>query len=352
MVVPGPVPVDLAVGLWMMLRRTGRLVAKARQRELGKYDISDDASAVLFTVSSLGRQAIPAAISRYLFLEQHSVSQLLTRMEKDGLIRRVRDLERRNYVRIELTAKGRDAFRKSSRQRSTKLIMSVLTDEEQQQLWLMLVRLRDRAIKRLELRSALLYPPSDRGEVIADCGRPPNKDLPRVDPAVALWVLLGRTARLVSKLRQRELAKYGVSVDASAALFTVASLGRQAIPATISAHLFLERHSVSQLLTRMEKDSLIRRVKDLERRNYVRIELTTQGRDAVTRSNRQRSTKPVIGVLTEEEQREMWRLLAKVRERAIKRLGYKDPPLFPPNDPDDLETSSPVRLSVAARRSS
>jgi len=348
MVVSSGVPIDLPVGLWMLLRRTGRLIAKARQRELAKYDISDDASAVLVTVSSLGRQAIPATISRYLFLERHSVSQLLTRMEKDSLIRRVKDLERRNYVRIELTTKGRDAFVKSSRQRSTKPIISVLSEEEQQRIWALLTRLRDRAIKKLGLRNALLYPPSDRDRVIADYATPPDKSLPRIDPQVALWMLLGRTARLMGKARQRELAKYGVSVDASAVLFSVASLGRQAIPANISAHLFLERHSVSQLLTRMEKDGLIRRVKDLERRNYVRIELTAKGRDAVVRSNRQRSTKPIIGVLTEEEQREMWHLLTRLRESAIKRLGYKNPPLFPPNNPDDLKAMT-AGLMAAAR---
>ena len=349
MVVTSAVPIDRAVGLWMMLRRTSRLIAKARQRELAKYDISEDASSVLLTATSLGRQAIPATISRYLFLERHSVSQLLTRMEKDGLIRRVKDLERRNYVRIELTTKGCDAFLKSSRQRSTKPIVSILTEEEQERMWPLLVRLRDRAIKKLGLRNALFYPPSDRNKVIADFADPPE-NMPKIDPAVALYALLGRTVRLIGKARQRELAKYGVSVDASAVLFSVASLGRQAIPATISAHQFLERHSVSQLLTRMEKDGLIRRVKDLERRNYVRIELTAKGRDAVLRSNRQRSTKPVIAVLTEEEQRDLWGLLARLRERAVKRLGYKNPPLFPPDNPDDLDAKPAPGIALTAAR--
>jgi DNA-binding MarR family transcriptional regulator len=327
------IKIDQPTGLWMMLRRTGRLIAKSRQRELAKYDISDDASAVLFTVSLLGRQAIPATISKYLFLERHSVSQLLTRMEKDGLIRRVKDLDRKNYVRIELTAKGHDSFIKSSKQRSTKPIISVLTEEEQQQAWSYLVRLRDRAIKKLEIRSPLFYPPSDRQTVIKAFSEGLDKNYLHVDPPTALWMLIGRTSRLIGKARQRELAKYDVSVDASAVIFTVYNLGRQAIPATISKQLFLERHSVSQLLTRMGKDGLIRRVKDLERRNYVRIELTAKGWDALQRSNKQRSTKPIISVLSNDEQQALWVMLAKLRERAIKRLGIKNTTLFPPSDP-------------------
>ncbi len=328
--------IEQPVGLWMILRRTGRLIAKSRQRELAKYDISDDASAVLFTVSFLGRQAIPATISKYLFLERHSVSQLLTRMEKDSLIRRVKDLERKNYVRIELTEKGQDAFIKSSKQRSTKPIIGILTEEEQERTWSYLVRLRDRAIKKLGLRSPLFYPPSDRQEVIDNYTKTKSRNNLHVDPATALWMLIGRTSRLIGKARQRELAKYGISVDASAVIFTVYSLGRQAIPASISRQLFLERHSVSQLLTRMEKDGLIRRVKDLERRNYVRIELTIKGRDALQRSNKQRSVKPIISVLSESEQQELWKLLAKLRDRTIKRLGLKNSVLYPPSNPNDM----------------
>jgi MarR family transcriptional regulator, organic hydroperoxide resistance regulator len=328
--------VDLPIGVWMMLRRTNRLIAKSRQRELAKHDISEDASAVLFTVSFLGRQAIPATISKYLFLERHSVSQLLTRMEKDDLIRRVRDLERKNYVRIELTAKGQDAFIKSSKQRSTKPIISTLSEEEQQRLWGDLVKLRTRAIKKLSLRNPLLYPPSDRQSVIDDYNKADEKDTLSVDQYAALWMLLGRTSRLIGKARQRELAKYDVSVDASAVLFTVFTLGRQAIPATISKYLFLERHSVSQLLTRMEKDALIRRVKDLERRNYVRIELTAKGREAIFKSSKQRSTRPIMAALTSEEQQDLWALLAKLRDRALKRLGLKSAILFPPSDPREL----------------
>jgi MarR family transcriptional regulator, organic hydroperoxide resistance regulator len=330
------VSVDLPIGLWMMLRRTSRLLGKSRQRELAKYDISDDASSLLFTVTFLGRQAIPATISKYLFLERHSVSQLLTRMEKDGLIRRVKDMERKNYVRIELTDKGQNAFLKSSKQRSILTIIASLSEEEQQRAWSYLVSLRDRAIKKLGLRNPLLYPPSNRQTVINDFTKASGKSVLAIDPAAALWMLVRRTSRLIGKARQRELAKYDVSVDASAVIFTISSLGRQAIPATISRHLFLERHSVSQILTRMEKDNLIRRVKDLERRNYVRIELTTKGKEALQKSNKQRSTRTIMSILTEAEQQDLWTLFAKLRDRAIKRLGLKNTILYPPSNPQVL----------------
>jgi DNA-binding MarR family transcriptional regulator len=324
--------VEAPVGLWMMIRRTVRLIGKARQRELIKCGISDDASAVLLTVWTLGRQAIPAMISRYLFLERHSVSQLLTRMEKDGLVQRVKDLERRNYVRVELTKKGLDAFHRSSKQRSTRPIMTVLTEKEQETLWSVLARLRDRAIKRLSMKDPILFPPSSRQDISVSASDLFYGETMLIDAPVALWILLRRTSHLMAKARQRELAKYDISVDASAAIFTITLLGRQAIPATISRNLFLERHSVSQLLTRMEKDNLVRRVKDLERKNYVRVELTDKGLEAYRKASKNRSTKQIISILSEEEQQQTWVSLAKLRDRSCKRLDIRKPVLFPPSD--------------------
>jgi DNA-binding MarR family transcriptional regulator len=154
------VSIDRAHALFQLLRRTDRVIHKARQRELDRYDISAEVAAVLFTVLRLGRSATPANIARQLFLERHSVSEQLIRMEKDALIQRVKDLERKNYVRVVLTEKGYDQYRKSARRRSTRSIMAVLTPAEQEQLWLLLSRVREKALKHLGVRGVETYPPS------------------------------------------------------------------------------------------------------------------------------------------------------------------------------------------------
>jgi len=153
--------ISMEHALWQMLRRTDRVIYKARQRELDRYGISTEAAAVLFTVQRLGRRAIPALIARQLFLERPSVSELLDRMEKDGLLQRVKDLERKNYVRIVLTAQGFEAYRKSARRRSTRRIMSVLSRDEQELMWAMLARVRTTALTELGIKTADIYPPSD-----------------------------------------------------------------------------------------------------------------------------------------------------------------------------------------------
>ena len=131
------------------MRRTSHVVLKARQRELAQYGFSPVTSAVLFTVQAIGHDATPVEISRYLLREPHSVSALLSRMEREGLVGRVKDLARKNQVRIFLTEKGIEAYNKSYNRKSIHKIMSVLSEEEHQQMTSYLTRIQEKALKEL-----------------------------------------------------------------------------------------------------------------------------------------------------------------------------------------------------------
>ena len=148
-------------GLWQMLARTDHIVAKLRQKELRRYGITMNDAIVLFTAVRLKRLATPANISRQLFWEPHTVSEQLKSMVSKGLIRKVRDLERQNLVRVEATEKGLEAYRESARRKSTREIMSALTKEEQVQLWTLLAKIRERAMQKAGIRISDPFPPSD-----------------------------------------------------------------------------------------------------------------------------------------------------------------------------------------------
>ena len=161
--------VDERHALWQLLRRTSLAVGKAREKELEGLGISVEMSALLMTIvtiAALRTHAIPAAISKALLLEPHTVSQQLSKMEKMGLVHKTKNLERKNLVRVELTEAGRDLLYKSvERRRTIKKIMSVLTEDEQRQMWNSLAKLRDAAIKELGVKKPILYPPSDTSEL-------------------------------------------------------------------------------------------------------------------------------------------------------------------------------------------
>ena len=152
--------------LWQMINRTSYLMLKARQKELNKYGISIRSSAVLEIIARLGKKTTPTAISQQTFVERHSISEQLARMEKEGLIIKARDLERKNLVRVAITEKGQEIYKKTKEREVIKHITSALTLEEQKQLWSLLAKLRDRTMKILGIEDWEHFPPSDLDEFL------------------------------------------------------------------------------------------------------------------------------------------------------------------------------------------
>ena len=145
--------------LWSLLHQARDAIARARENELRQADISMIKAAVLFFVKSMDGPATPAKISRYLFREPHTISGLLDRMENQGLVRRVHDLQRKNLVRIEVTEKGDEFYRKTREKRKIiSRIMSTLSEEERDNLRVYLEKLRNRALKEIGVKTKLPFP--------------------------------------------------------------------------------------------------------------------------------------------------------------------------------------------------
>jgi DNA-binding MarR family transcriptional regulator len=141
--------VDKDYNLWVLLHQTTDAVIKARQKELDQFGISFIEVGVLVVIQAIGEKATPAEISRRILREPHTVSALLNRMEKRGLLRKTQDLDRKNMVRVSITEKGRQAYDKSTRRKSIYNIISSLSEEERQQLRSCLEKLRNKAFKEL-----------------------------------------------------------------------------------------------------------------------------------------------------------------------------------------------------------
>jgi len=141
--------VDEDYNLWVLLYQTTDAVLRARQKELNQYSISVIEVGVLVVIQAIGEKATPSEISRRIFREPHSVSALLNRMEKRGLVRKTQDLDRKNLVRVSITEKGQQAYDKSTRRKSIYKIISSLSEEERRQLRSCLEKLQNKAFKEL-----------------------------------------------------------------------------------------------------------------------------------------------------------------------------------------------------------
>jgi DNA-binding MarR family transcriptional regulator len=140
---------DELIELRLLLRRTEEAIQKARKKELRKYKITPESSAVLHIIIDLGGSARPLELSRWLFRKQHSTHGLLERMEKAGLIEKVDEPERKNGVRVVLTDQGKALFLQTKQLTGPRKIFSSLSDDQRKQLKISLSLLLREARKDL-----------------------------------------------------------------------------------------------------------------------------------------------------------------------------------------------------------
>jgi DNA-binding MarR family transcriptional regulator len=142
-----PVP-DEFFSLWVLIAQTKDAILRARERDYARYGISNERRAVLFILKNNGGRAAPVDIARNLFREIHSVTEMLKRMEADGLIIRHKGTGR-SKVEVEPTEKGLDVFNQSLFNETDKRIFSVLTKKEREILASTLFKLRGKVLQDL-----------------------------------------------------------------------------------------------------------------------------------------------------------------------------------------------------------
>jgi DNA-binding MarR family transcriptional regulator len=143
---------DQDYNLWILLHETSEMIGKARHNELDKYNIKIRQAAVLFAVKVIetsGEYATPGKISKWLLREPNTISRILNRMEKEGLINKIRNSINRNEIEITLTKKGEQAYIQSLKRKTIQETMSCLSIEERQQMRSSLRKLRDKAASNL-----------------------------------------------------------------------------------------------------------------------------------------------------------------------------------------------------------
>ena len=131
---------------WLLIGKARHVLFKAGQKELIPYNITVQQAYVLSIIDSLDHKATLAELAGHLDRGVNTVSMLMTRMEKDGFVKKIREVPKSTLIRFELTEKGINTFNEINE--GTKLVdtvMSVLSEEERQQLISMLEKIISKA---------------------------------------------------------------------------------------------------------------------------------------------------------------------------------------------------------------
>ncbi len=136
--------------LWSLLGQVNDGMLRARDNELRQFGISAVQVAILHAIKTLGHPPTQSEIARWVVRKPHTVAAALERMERQGLITQVRSAGGRREVKVEVTQKGEEAYRRQHRQRRViPAILSSLTPRERDLLRATLKKLRDSTLTEL-----------------------------------------------------------------------------------------------------------------------------------------------------------------------------------------------------------
>jgi len=146
--------------LWLLLRRVGDTLTRCQDLIFSKYGLTTEQWGLLTTIKSRGPLR-PSDLANILERTPNSMSMLIDRMVKAGLVRRTRDRKDRRVVTVTLTSKGETDIQPAviAGWEFVHEVLSPLSDDEQRDLASMI------EIIRREL-AGYLNPEMDMAEII------------------------------------------------------------------------------------------------------------------------------------------------------------------------------------------
>ncbi|MFC2045837.1 MarR family winged helix-turn-helix transcriptional regulator, partial [Chloroflexota bacterium] len=140
---------------WFLLNRGRDLSNLVTDEYLRKYGISQVEFATLFCISLLGDDVAPADLARQLFRNRNTISYILKRLEKRGLVTLRKNMEKKNQIKVTNTEKAKEILRFMEKNELLKRIIDSFSEEERQLFRKFMQKMYDMAV--IELREDRYY---------------------------------------------------------------------------------------------------------------------------------------------------------------------------------------------------
>jgi DNA-binding MarR family transcriptional regulator len=101
----------LVLRLWRQVYQTYTLLKKCEDQIFEEHGLTTEQYGILVSIEYLGEPARVTDIAQWLERSTNSISMIIDRMVKAGLVRRVRDRSDRRAVHVFITGKGKNALK-------------------------------------------------------------------------------------------------------------------------------------------------------------------------------------------------------------------------------------------------
>jgi len=137
---------NLDKGTWVLLRQVPNLVSRCEDQVFSEYEITRERHGVLMAMKHIDGPVRPTDVARWLDLSTNSVSMIIDRMVKAGLVKRARDRKDRRTVFLTMTSKAENAYVLASVAgwELIQEILAPLSDKDKRTLIKLLETLRDK----------------------------------------------------------------------------------------------------------------------------------------------------------------------------------------------------------------
>jgi len=126
---------NIVLRLWLLLRRVGDTLMRCQDLVFSKYGLTTEQWGLLTALKARGPLR-PTDLAKLLERTPNSMSMLIDRVAKAGLVRRTRDRKDRRVVTVSMTEKGRTAVEPAipAGWELIHELLSSLSDDEQRDL--------------------------------------------------------------------------------------------------------------------------------------------------------------------------------------------------------------------------
>jgi len=314
--------------LWAMVNCAGFAISKLRELELAKFGLTLEQSSILHITLDHGGTIAIKEITDETMRQPNSVYILLNRMQKTGLISKSGKRESGGTL-ITITEVGNSLLKKIT-SISLEEVFSVLQEEDKIRFVALLGSLLDRSRYLLGLN---YVPPImkflNSSSEIPDKPKPKyfvtDKGLPS---GITLWSILNGTRFAISRLRELELAKFGLTLEQSSILFILLEHDGTTNIKEITNETMRQLNSVYTLLNRMQKMGIVNRTRKKESggSGSTLVTITEDGRSLFKKLPTV-SLKLVFEPLGAQERMQLAEILRVLIERSRDLLGI---PYTPP----------------------
>jgi DNA-binding MarR family transcriptional regulator len=140
---------DPIQGVWSLLQLTNDSIVKCAETAFTKVKLTPQQFYVLAAIKNIGDPVLPTDVAKWLDRNTNTITLIIDRMEKDGLVSRVRDLKDRRALRLLISAKGQKLYEQALKpsKELPKVILAGLSADELKTLINLLEKVRQKTFE-------------------------------------------------------------------------------------------------------------------------------------------------------------------------------------------------------------